>query len=53
MRWRLVQTACKIVRHGRQVFSKISLVMLEMFTAIRERCTRVTRGRSSWDVAIF
>jgi Family of unknown function (DUF6444) len=53
MRWRLVQTACKIVRHGQQVISKISLVMLEMFAAIRERCTRVTRGRSSWDVAIF
>jgi len=41
MRW--PQTAGKIVRHGRQVFLKISAAMLEMFAAIRERCTRVMR----------
>jgi hypothetical protein len=43
MCWRLFQTAGKIVRHGRQVFLKISAAMLEMFAAIRERCTRVMR----------
>jgi hypothetical protein len=43
MRWRLFQTAGKIVRHGRQVFLKISAAMLEMFAAIRERCTRIMR----------
>jgi hypothetical protein len=37
-RWRLFQT-----RHGRQMFLKISAAMLEMFAAIRERCTRVMR----------
>lgn len=42
---RLVQSVCKIVRHGRQAFSEISAAMLEMFAAIRERCTRVTRRR--------
>jgi hypothetical protein len=43
MRWRLFQTAGKIVRHGRQVCLKISAAMPEMFAAIRERCTRVMR----------
>lgn len=41
VRWRLFQTAGKIVRHGRQVYLKISVAMLDMFSAIRERCARV------------
>jgi len=41
VRWRLFQTAGKIVRHGRQMFLKISTAMLDMFTAIRERCARI------------
>jgi hypothetical protein len=40
VRWRLFQTAGKIVRHGRQMFLKINSAMLAMFTAIRERCAR-------------
>ncbi len=40
VRWRLFQTAGKIVRHGRQTFLKISAAMLAVFTAIRERCAR-------------
>lgn len=43
VRWRLFQTAGKIVRHGRQVFLKISAAMLDVFAAIRERCARVMR----------
>ena len=43
VRWRLFQTAGKIVRHGRQVYLKISAAMLDVFTAIRERCARVMR----------
>jgi hypothetical protein len=43
VRWRLFQTAGKIVRHGRQVYLKISAAMLNMFIAIRERCARVMR----------
>jgi hypothetical protein len=31
------------VRHGRQVYLKISAAMLQMFAAIRERCARVMR----------
>jgi len=38
VRWRLFQTAGRIVRHGRQLFLKINAAMLDMFTAIRERC---------------
>ena len=38
VRWRLFQTAGRIVRHGRQVFLKLNAAMLDMFTAIRERC---------------
>ena len=38
VRWRLFQTAGKIVRHGRQTFLKISAAMLAVFTAIRECC---------------
>ena len=41
--WRLFQTAGKIVRHGRQVFLKISAAMLDAFTASRECCARVMR----------
>jgi hypothetical protein len=40
VRWRLFQTAGAIVRHGRQVFLKISAAMLDMCSAIRERCAR-------------
>lgn len=39
--WRLFQTAGKIVRHGRQGVLKINAAMLEMFSAIRERCARI------------
>ena len=43
VRWRLFQTAGRIVRHGRQVFLKISAAMLDVFTAIRARCARFLR----------
>ncbi len=43
VRWRLFQTAGKIVRHGRQMFLKISAAMLDMFAAIRERCAGIMR----------
>ena len=41
VRWRLFQTAGKIVRHGRRVYLKISAAMLDTFSAIRERCAHV------------
>ena len=43
VRWRLFQTAGKIVRHGRQTFLKIGAAMVDMFRAIRERCARIMR----------
>jgi hypothetical protein len=43
VRWRLFQTAGKIVRHGRQMFLKISTAMLGLFAAIREHCARIMR----------
>jgi Transposase DDE domain group 1 len=43
VRWRLFQTAGKIVRHGRQLFLKISVAMLDAFAEIRERCARIMR----------
>jgi hypothetical protein len=43
VRWRLFQTAGKIVRHGRQMVLKISAAVLEMFAAIRERCALIMR----------
>jgi hypothetical protein len=43
VRWQLFQTAGKVVRHGRQVFLKISAAMLDIFTAIRERCAGIMR----------
>ena len=43
VRWQLFQTAGKVVRHGRQVFLKISAPMLDIFMAIRERCARIMR----------
>jgi hypothetical protein len=43
VRWRLFQTAGKIVRYDRQLFLKISVVMLDAFTAIRERRARIMR----------
>lgn len=46
VRWRLFQTAGKIVRHGRQLFLKISAAMLSVFAAIRERCARFMREGS-------
>jgi hypothetical protein len=42
-RWRLFQTAGKIIRHGRQMFLRISAAMLDMFAAVRERCARIMR----------
>lgn len=47
VRWRLFQTAGKIVRPGRRVFLKISAAMLRLFTAIRERCALVMREGGS------
>jgi hypothetical protein len=41
VRWRLFQTAGKIVRHGRRLYLKISAAMLDTFSAIRERCATV------------
>jgi hypothetical protein len=41
VRWRLFQTAGKIVRHGRQMLLKVSAAMLEIFAAIRERWARI------------
>ena len=41
VRWRLFQTAGKIVRHGRRVYLKISAAMLDTFSAIRERCALI------------
>src|SRR5580704_16670617 len=43
VRWRLFQTAGKIVRHGRQIFLQIGAAMLDMFAAIREPCARIMR----------
>jgi hypothetical protein len=40
VRWRLYQTAGKIVRHGRQVILKVSTAACALFAAIRERCAR-------------
>ncbi|MGC8537097.1 MAG: hypothetical protein ACP5QR_16515, partial [Rhizomicrobium sp.] len=47
VRWRLFQTAGRIVRHGRQVFLKINAALLEVFTAIRERCACFLREESA------
>ena len=44
VRWRLFQTAGKIVSHGRQTFLKVSAAMVETFAAIRERCARFMQG---------
>ena len=41
VRWRLFQTAGKIIRHGRQVFLKIRGEALDIFVIIRERCARI------------
>ena len=41
VRWRLFQTAGKIVHHGRRVYLKISAAMLDIFSAIRERCALI------------
>ena len=46
VRWRLFQTAGKIVRHGRQTFLKINSAMLAVFTAIRERCVSCRKDAS-------
>ena len=43
VRWRLFQTAGKVVRHGRQLFLKISAEALEIFARIRERCARIMK----------
>jgi hypothetical protein len=44
VRWRLFQTAGKIVRHGRQVYLKISAAMLDVFAPIRERCALIMQA---------
>ena len=41
VRWKLYQTAGKIVRHGRSVFLKISASAMDLFTAIREKCAQL------------
>jgi hypothetical protein len=41
IRWRLYQTAGKVVRHSRQIIMKISAEMLDLFMAIRERCVKL------------
>jgi hypothetical protein len=43
VRWRLFQTAGKIVRHGRQIFLQIGAAMLDIFAAIGDRCARIMR----------
>jgi hypothetical protein len=43
VRWRLFQTAGKVVRHGRQLFLKISTEALKIFARIRERCAWVMK----------
>lgn len=41
VRWRLYQTAGKIVRHGRRIILKISAAALGLFNTIRARCARL------------
>lgn len=41
VRWKLYQTAGKIVRHSRKVVLKISAAALDLFTMIRERCAKL------------
>jgi hypothetical protein len=41
VRWRLYQTAGKVVRHSRQIILKISAEILDLFIAIRERCAKL------------
>ncbi len=43
VRWRLFQTAGKVVRHGRKLFLKISAEALEIFARIRERRARIMK----------
>lgn len=47
VRWRLFQTAGKVVRHGRQLFLKISAEALEIFAEIRERCACIMKEGGS------
>lgn len=47
VRWRLFQTAGKVVRHGRQLFLKISAEALEICAEIRERCARIMKEGGS------
>jgi hypothetical protein len=42
-RWKLYQTAGKVVRHSRQIFLKVSAAALDLFTVIRERCAELLR----------
>jgi hypothetical protein len=44
VRWRIYQTAGKIVRHGRQLILKVSAAALDLFAAIRERCAELMQG---------
>jgi len=41
VRWKLYQTAGKIVRHGRNVFLKINVAALDLFTRLREECSKL------------
>jgi hypothetical protein len=41
VRWKLYQTAGKIVRHGRQLTLKVSKAALDLFTRIREQCAKL------------
>jgi hypothetical protein len=47
VRWRLFQTAGKIVHNGQQTSRKINAARLDVFAAIRARSTRVTRDRDA------
>ncbi len=38
VRWRLYQTAGKIVRHGGQLFLKVNQAALALFTRLRQQC---------------
>jgi hypothetical protein len=38
VRWRIYQTAGKIIHHGRRIILKISAAAIDLFTTIRERC---------------
>lgn len=43
LRWRLYQTACKVVRHAGRLYLKVAREAVALFEFIRQRC---------WDLAI-